>query len=190
MNNENKGAESPTSDDLKAGIDAIRHTCPNCNVYFPVQAQKIKHYNYAVKNNYKYFCSSKCYTEAKITSVNVKCACCGREILRHASVIAKSKTGQFYCNRSCATIINNTKFRTGVAHPNYKYGNAIYRNKILRDACSRCGYNKIPQVLEIHHRDRNRRNNAVENLECLCPTCHKEEHFTTKTGLYTNHLIS
>jgi 5-methylcytosine-specific restriction endonuclease McrA len=28
----------------------------------------------------------------------------------------------------------------------------------------------------VHHRDRNPHNNAFENLEVLCPTCHSLEH--------------
>jgi len=30
--------------------------------------------------------------------------------------------------------------------------------------------------LELHHRDRNRRNNRPENLETLCANCHRLEH--------------
>jgi hypothetical protein len=45
-----------------------------------------------------------------------------------------------------------------------------------------CGYDKHPEVLEVNHKDIDRTNNSVENLEILCPTCHEEFHFLTVTG--------
>jgi chromosome segregation protein len=48
--------------------------------------------------------------------------------------------------------------------------------------CERCKYSKIPEVLHVHHKDRNRNNNIIENLEVLCPTCHEEEHYNNKDG--------
>ena len=42
--------------------------------------------------------------------------------------------------------------------------------------CERCGYDRSRDVLETHHRDGNRKNNDLSNLQVLCPTCHKETH--------------
>lgn len=39
--------------------------------------------------------------------------------------------------------------------------------------CNRC---PATTKLEVHHKDRNWRNNAPENLEKLCRDCHIEEH--------------
>lgn len=39
------------------------------------------------------------------------------------------------------------------------------------DICMRTG-----RPIEIHHRDRNRKNNADDNLQVLCPECHKNVH--------------
>lgn len=56
---------------------------------------------------------------------------------------------------------------------------ASYRNIAISagilTACSRCGCSDA-EILEVHHRDRNRQNNQIENLEPLCPNCHKREH--------------
>jgi hypothetical protein len=46
----------------------------------------------------------------------------------------------------------------------------------------RCGYNRCVGILEVHHKNRDRSDNRLENLEVLCPTCHYEEHFLTGTG--------
>lgn len=46
--------------------------------------------------------------------------------------------------------------------------------------CARCGFDEPREILAVHHRDHNRRNNAPENLEILCPNCHAIEHFILK----------
>lgn len=51
-------------------------------------------------------------------------------------------------------------------------------------ACENCGYNEYPGILQIHHKDRNRRNNQLSNLELLCPNCHEVTHLLTDTGRY------
>jgi 5-methylcytosine-specific restriction endonuclease McrA len=51
----------------------------------------------------------------------------------------------------------------------------MLRRKMLLK-CERCGYDKEPQILGVHHKDRNRNNNGLSNLEVLCPMCHSLEH--------------
>ena len=46
----------------------------------------------------------------------------------------------------------------------------------LLNACDRCGYSKKPEILGVHHKDRDRKNNELSNLEISCPNCHSEEH--------------
>jgi 5-methylcytosine-specific restriction endonuclease McrA len=45
--------------------------------------------------------------------------------------------------------------------------------KIERKACSLCGY---VGKLAIHHRDKDKTNNDISNLEVLCFPCHREKH--------------
>lgn len=43
--------------------------------------------------------------------------------------------------------------------------------------CERCGHkDRWNSPLARHHKDRNRLNNTLDNLEVLCPTCHAVEH--------------
>jgi hypothetical protein len=42
--------------------------------------------------------------------------------------------------------------------------------------CMNCGFNKWPAILEIHHIDKNRGNDSLDNLCVLCPNCHKAHH--------------
>ena len=63
-----------------------------------------------------------------------------------------------------------------------KHAREHYNNK-----CNRCGYDKIPEILQVHHRDRDSRNHDISNLELLCPNCHEGDRFVTKTGRYGLH---
>jgi 5-methylcytosine-specific restriction endonuclease McrA len=36
----------------------------------------------------------------------------------------------------------------------------------------------------VHHCDRDRSNRKPENLEIICPTCHAEEHYYAKDGMF------
>jgi len=47
--------------------------------------------------------------------------------------------------------------------------------------CSECGCNDWRGKyikLQIHHKDHNKNNNKLDNLEYLCPNCHSQKHFS------------
>jgi len=47
-------------------------------------------------------------------------------------------------------------------------------NLILKkDVCEKCGGDNN---LDIHHKDENYQNNNIDNLICLCRSCHLKEH--------------
>jgi 5-methylcytosine-specific restriction endonuclease McrA len=50
--------------------------------------------------------------------------------------------------------------------------------RLVREAgqCSRCGHDGSESRLDIHHIDRDKQNQAPENLEILCHRCHMREH--------------
>ena len=89
------------------------------------------------------------------------------------------------CSRSCSN-----KHREGIK---YKIGSPrdkailfrVLKLKLLEKRgkiCARCTYNKY-EILQIHHKDRDRKNNSLGNLELICPNCHYEEHFFKKSWL-------
>lgn len=69
---------------------------------------------------------------------------------------------------------NNPRF-TGFYLNRYgmHYNEWIYFNeKIKRDrgnVCEKCGNS---EHLDLHHKDKNRRNNELDNIEVLCRSCH------------------
>lgn len=90
------------------------------------------------------------------------------------------------CSHSCA----NSYFRSGKDNPNFKHGSSIYRSLINVEKCNRCGYKEYPEILQVHHINRDRTNNAPENLETLCPNCHTLDHYLGKDGLFTSKFNS
>ena len=127
------------------------------------------------ENNGKIFCSTTCYG---ISCRKEKpCAMCGKLILAGLN----KKT----CSRSCA----NT-YRIGIK---YKLGRPKDRANSLRalkmrlleirgKKCERCNYDMF-EILQVHHRDRDRGNNDLKNLEVVCPNCHYKEHYFEKSWL-------
>lgn len=151
--------------------------CKHCNKEFDCEN---KRYNYSRKNNKNIFCSAICYNSYKkeINNVKQNCAKCGKEVIRHKSQLSKSKTGNLYCNTSCAVSNNNKLFKTGSNHPNYKNAGSRYRNKALLHydhICMDCG-NDDYDVLEVHHIDQDRSNNKLDNLCVICANCHLKRH--------------
>lgn len=124
------------------------------------------------ENKGKVFCGQACYG---ISCRKEKpCLVCGKPILAGLN----KKT----CSRSCAN-----KHRIGIKYllnqPRSKVKS--YRALIIRlisargKMCERCGYKKY-EILQVHHKDKNRLNNDLRNLELICPNCHFEEHLLKK----------
>jgi len=72
----------------------------------------------------------------------------------------------------------------GKDNTQYKNGSRFYqrmRKELLyeRKYCERCGLYLVTlpySYRALHHRDHNRDNNVIENLELLCKRCHQLEH--------------
>jgi 5-methylcytosine-specific restriction endonuclease McrA len=85
-------------------------------------------------------------------------------------------------------------FKSKFPTPIFKPENAASKYRITalsvrQKKCEKCGYDKYPEILVVHHKDRNRKNGAKENLELLCPNCHEEEHLLNNDGRFKRKLI-
>jgi len=121
------------------------------------------------------FCGQTCYGLA--CRKEKPCMICGKAIL--ASLHRKT------CSRGCSN-----KSRTGLKykfnrpHDKVKYQQGL-KIQLLRargKSCERCGYARF-EILQVHHKNRDRSNNSLENLELICPNCHCEEHYSEKSWL-------
>ena len=127
------------------------------------------------RNNGNVYCSQGCFG---ISCRKEKpCIVCGTLILAGLN----NKT----CSRSCAN-----RHRAGIQYkinrPRDKVKNyqrlKVRLLKLRGNECKKCGYDKY-EILQVHHIDRNRENNEIDNLELICPNCHAEEHFLKKSWL-------
>ena len=127
------------------------------------------------KNKGNVFCSMKCF--GLFCRKENPCIVCGKLIL--ASLHKKT------CGRSCANINRaGTKYKIGSPKSKIKSQQAL-KIRLLDERgkkCERCNYGKY-QILEVHHKDRSRENNNLENLLLICPNCHAEEHLLEKSWL-------
>jgi hypothetical protein len=111
------------------------------------------------------------------------CEHCGNEALQ-----TSHKRVQRFCSTSCARRTCNAEKKAANRQQGVYPNGREAKEALLRDrpACRRCGWNEEPQILELHHADRNRRNNHLSNLRLLCPTCHTLTHWQSGTGQFKN----
>jgi hypothetical protein len=72
--------------------------------------------------------------------------------------------------------------KTLAKHPNWKGGTRTYRRIKLSEvplSCNECG--KKNCNLDVHHIDQDRSNNAIENLQVLCVSCHRKLHYRLRS---------
>lgn len=117
------------------------------------------------------------FYNTKFKMITKNCPVCDKEFKTK-----NDKRESTTCSHACS----NTYFRSGKNHGNYKDGSSHYRRKVDIQLCNRCGYKEHPSILQVHHRDRDRLNNTLENLEVLCPNCHTLEHYLAKDGMFSN----
>ncbi len=121
------------------------------------------------------YCSRTCHHEAMRRGISTRCAVCGKEVHRSPVDVQRSKSGKFFCGKSCQTVWRNKRY-AGEKHLQWKggahrqYRNVLAATETLR-VCTRCGCNDV-RVLVVHHLDRDRRHNSVDNLVWLCQNCH------------------
>lgn len=108
--------------------------------------------------------------------VEAKCGFCGNLISVRPRRIVASKSGLVFCNRLCKENAQSVSFGLQSIQPgHYGTGKWGYRKrafKHLGKICARCGYNKDERMLDVDHKDNNRKNGKLENLQVLCVWCH------------------
>ena len=127
------------------------------------------------RNKSRVFCSMICYGIS--CRKEVPCLICARPIL--ASLNKKT------CSRPCAN-----KHREGIKYKINRPRDKVVSERALKIRllnekgafCEICGYDKY-EILQVHHKDRNRNNNILDNLSLICPNCHCEEHYLRKSWL-------
>jgi len=138
----------------------------------------------------QFCCSRECWSKRK-TKKRVKyiCLVCGKDIY----ALKRKAGGRKYCSTKCKidalAEMKRKRFenkRIWGEWKNWRTAKEWYLT--IYKKCQICGYEKIKEILEMHHKDRNRYNNKKDNLILLCPNCHSEEHYNKKDGQFKNNL--
>ncbi|HAM88755.1 MAG: hypothetical protein US83_C0003G0009 [Candidatus Falkowbacteria bacterium GW2011_GWC2_38_22] len=123
-------------------------------------------------------CSVECRTVIQKKGKFEHCEVCGKEIWKMPKELKNSKSGKFFCNKSCQSKWRNTIY-SGPKHKLWKGGLNVYRDILKKSGqkqiCAKCGI-QDKRILLVHHKDVNRKNNDIENLVWLCWNCHHLVH--------------
>jgi 5-methylcytosine-specific restriction endonuclease McrA len=97
---------------------------------------------------------------------------CGKEVLKKPSSVKEYN----FCSRICKD--EAQCLAIGILKcDHYKDGQASYRDIAFRNYPHECEWckDKFVDILQVHHIDHNQKNNIIQNLIILCPTCHEME---------------
>ncbi len=137
--------------------------CVVCNKSIYRRPQQIQ------ENKGRVFCGQVCYGTS--CRKETPCVICGKLIL--------SSLNKKTCSRACSnTQRAGIKYKINSPKDNFK-STCTLKISLQRNRgqnCERCGYGNF-KILQVHHKDRNRNNNTLDNLELICPNCHCEEHY-------------
>lgn len=145
------------------------------------------HHNHSVEQKeinrgFGKFCSRRCSALNRVKNLippepNVKCARCGINFYLSLSK-QKSKSGLYFCCREHKDEAQKVGGIQAIQPPHYGTSETNYRRIAFASKekiCERCGFSNEAAII-VHHKDRNRDNNTLSNLEVLCANCHAIEH--------------
>lgn len=144
-----------------------------------------------IKLGFGKYCSLDCKRVGQKTGKLVKCFLCNKEVYKSGKALKQSKSGKFFCGKSCQTRWRNGQY-VGLMHKNYIDGNSSYKTILNRSGglkiCTLCKTDD-KRVLAVHHIDGNHRNNDVKNLSWLCHNCHHLVHHDKVEGVRFKNLL-
>lgn len=160
-------------------IRKIERTClnPKCQQLFQAPVKEIN------RGHGKY-CRQSCATthtnslrKKIVHEPNASCSYCQMTFYIDKDRKSASKSGLYFCCREHKDISQRIGGIEAIQPDHYGTTLKDYRDIAFRHypkVCMRCGYDKF---VVVHHRDYNRSNNSLENLEIICPNCHALEHW-------------
>ena len=142
----------------------IQMNCQKCNAEYFIKFHQLPTTKY---------CSRSCVASSNVAGWNKQdlhkiCKCCGIKYKTTKREFNRSVYCSRACQNRCQACTQHFKFRP------CSEGN--YRRKARENLawiCTRCQSGKN---LLVHHKDEDRTNNDLSNLEVLCRRCHQMEH--------------
>jgi hypothetical protein len=162
----------------KAEKNSISLNCAWCNKEILVRK----------KESSRKFCSHECSSAARRSRIEAICGNCSALFFIKPSRVSGTIYGINFCSKKCR--YEAQRVTSGVATykvKHYKDGSSYYRNMYKREhgklECVVCGYKKEECMIDVDHKDGNRKNNNIDNLQGLCVWCHA---LKTRMGLSFN----
>lgn len=127
----------------------------------------------------QYCCSRRCsFKRRKKQPESRICLFC-----KNVYVVNRKK--QKYCSKKCAGRHYSSLKIKKYGYQTIPQGHRQKTRELFGNRCVRCQWGNVPEILELHHKDRNRKNNNLKNIELLCPTCHSLEHYYQRDGQFS-----
>lgn len=158
--------------------EAVRFVCDYCGKEYLKRVYKKKY-----KHNY---CSLQCAKVGQRDRVELECSYCGKKFERTKGKLRLAKHDVYFCSRSCKDYAQRLDGGCPEIHPPH-YGNGGKKSAHVKEykadhvVCEGCG-DKRKFLLVTHHKDCDRSNNSVENLEVVCWNCHAIRHMRNVNG--------
>jgi len=144
-----------------------------------------------VPSSSKQFCCSRECSNKRRTKTRMKyiCLICGKDIY----ALKLKSGGRKYCSTKCKiralAILKKKRWKSKRIFGNFRDRKELKKYLLEKyNSCQKCGWKEEHAVLEIHHKDRNRKNNKENNVLLLCPNCHSIEHYKKKDGQFQSNL--
>jgi hypothetical protein len=102
--------------------DLLKLSCEICKSTFKRNKQDI-HQSLTNKNskNKCNYCSNACNNKSNIKKIKLNCSYCVKEIEKSPHELKKSKSGNHFCSKSCATTFKNKNKKTGDTRSKLEY---------------------------------------------------------------------
>ncbi len=161
--------------------------CGVCSVEFYVKPSHLK-------IGWGKYCSNRCKAKSQTKGISIACDICQTVTYRLASQLKRSKSGKYFCSKTCQTKWRNSFF-SEEKHPNWTGGETAYRSILQRRSIPKeCACCKLAdkRILAVHHLDKNRKNNHESNLLWVCHNCHYLLHHdeTFRITFYRSRIIN
>jgi hypothetical protein len=129
-------------------------------------------------NDNNVVCSNFCCNKRKLNRVFLNCSWCKNEIEKPESKLKNSKKGFHFCNRECKEEAQKVSGLKEFYSDIYKDGSRAYAERAFNHYGYKCVDCNISSktFLQVHHKDSDRNNGNVDNLEVVCTHHHMLRH--------------
>lgn len=142
------------------------------------------------------FCSRQCSgARRKIEKApNLACSGCGVDFYCPKKRHNGSVSGQLFCSRRCRDknmprfrarrydAVSTASTRRTVCTRKATRHRRLVIERLEAQTCERCRLHNDLPIHEVHHLNGDHKDNRVENLQVVCPTCHRELHYLERAA--------